>query len=80
MEYVRISLSLSHPSLASLSLSFAQLVSSVTRWLDYFPTFGRLHEQKLAQCHTKIAKVGPKFCQNRKYTLIKLPKTLKIFP
>ena len=36
---------------------------SVTRWQDYFSTFGHLHARKLVQCHTKFAKVVPKFCQ-----------------
>ena len=36
---------------------------SVTRWLDYFPTFGHLHQWKLAQWNIKIANVDPKFSQ-----------------
>ena len=36
---------------------------SVTRLLDYFSTFGCLHQLKFAQKYTKFAKVGSKFCQ-----------------
>ena len=35
----------------------------MTRWLDYISTFGHLHQRKFAQWHTKLAKVGLKFCQ-----------------
>ena len=38
-------------------------MSSVTRWLDYSSTFGHLYQWKLAQWHTKFAKVGPRFSQ-----------------
>ena len=38
-------------------------LSSVTKWLDYFSTFGHLHQWKLAQWHTKFAKDDPKFSQ-----------------
>ena len=34
------------------------IINSVTRWLDYFSTSGHLHQWKLAQWHTKFAKVG----------------------
>ena len=44
-------------------LKKAQSAPTVTRWLDYFSTFGNLHEHKYAQCHAKLAKVVPKFCQ-----------------
>ena len=36
-------------------------VASVNRWLDYISTFGHLHQWKLAQWHTKFAKVGPRY-------------------
>ena len=42
---------------------FGPIPYSVTRWLDYFSTFGHLHQWKLAQWLTKMAKVGPKFYQ-----------------
>ena len=42
----------------SLSVS-----NSVTRWLNYFPTFCHLHQRKFAQWRTKYAKGGPTFCQ-----------------
>ena len=41
--------------------------SSVTRWLDYFSTFGHLHQWKFTQKHTKFEKEF-------------FPKTLKILP
>ena len=53
--------------------------SSVTRWLDYFSTFGHLHERKIAQWLTKLAKVFPKFCQISPPPP-KMPNTLKILP
>ena len=48
------------------------LSSSVTRFLDYFSTFGHLHQWKFAQKYPKFAKVGSKFYQ----TLENLPKIL----
>ena len=36
---------------------------SVTWMLDYFSTFGHLHQWKFAQKCTKSAKVGSQFCQ-----------------
>ena len=58
------------------------LLISVTRWLDYFPTFGQLHHWKLAQSHTKFAtyqKVGLKFSHIGNKPS-KMPKTLRILP
>ena len=48
---------------ASLARDFIRMLPtpSVTRWLDYFSSFGHLHQRKFAQWHTKFAKVGPKF-------------------
>ena len=43
--------------------TFALHVFSVTRLLDYFSTFGHLHQWKFAQKYTKFAKVGSKFFQ-----------------
>ena len=43
---------------------------SVTRWLDFFSIFGRLHQWKFAQWHSKFAKLVSKECQ----TLNKLAK------
>ena len=40
--------------------------ASVTRWIDYFSTFGHLHQRKFAQGHSKYAKVGPNFYQKVK--------------
>ena len=34
-----------------------------SHWLANFSTFGHLHQRKLAQGHTKFAKVGPRFSQ-----------------
>ena len=50
--------------------------SRVTRWLAYYSIFGHLHHLKLAQWHTKFAKVSPRFFQIVK-TLKKCPR-LKI--
>ena len=50
----------------SLSLTVSKSykhTTSVTGWLDYFSTFGRLHLWKFAQCNTKFAKEGPKSFQ-----------------
>ena len=47
---------------ASWPLQFMQSVWPVW-WLDYLSTFGHLHERKLAQLHTKLAKLLPKICQ-----------------
>ena len=41
--------------------------TSVTRWLDYFSTFGHLLERKFAQWDTKFAKVVPNILPNSKY-------------
>ena len=40
------------------NVAFTKLAFAIsgTRWLDYFSTFGHLHQQK-------FAKVGQKFCQ-----------------
>ena len=40
-------------------------VNSVTRWLDYFPTFGHLQQWTFAQLCNKFAKVGSTFCRIR---------------
>ena len=45
-----------------------------------FSTFGRLHEWKFSQWHTKFTKVVPKFCQKVNTPLKKSPKTVKILP
>ena len=44
-------------------LGSALVIPSVTRWLAYYSKFGHLHQWKLAQWHTKFAKVGPRFFQ-----------------
>ena len=54
-------------------------VNSVTRWLDYFSTFGHLHQWKFAQSHTKFAKEGTNIYQMVNIPLKIAPKTLKIF-
>ena len=53
-----------------------RLITSVTRWLDYFSIFGHLSEQTFVQCHKKFTKVvqifhqlinkTPKFAQDLK--------------
>ena len=45
-----------------------------------FSTFGRLHEWKFSQWHTKFTKVVPKFCQKVNTPLKKSSKTVKILP
>ena len=48
------------PPLLSASYTIVCEETSVTRWLDYFATFGHLLERKYAQWHTKLANVVPK--------------------
>ena len=38
------------------------LADSVTRWLDFL-IFGHLQQEKVAQNHNNVAKIGSKFCQ-----------------
>ena len=52
----------------------AYLPSSVTRWPDYSFIFGLLHQYKVAQWHTKFAKLGLRLCPKIKLSFKNLPK------